>query len=193
MQLDGFSDLSIPPSFPLPIPSARSDSFKLRIPLPPTTSLSIYHDMTPCWALMGTIAYDQWSVLKNYYAQNYQSLLGVLPAVYVPQSMHNTFDVSIGTHYKFNPLWMLRANMKYEPTPTQTQYRDLNFPDGTKLGFQIGARYQMTPKVALDMLYGHVFVRTANINTVQPVTFVSPVGYNRTSIDVFGAQLVWNV
>ncbi len=198
---NGFSDLSFPAAFTLAtgIPSVRSNSFKLRVVLPPTTTLSFYHDMTPCWALMGSIAYDQWSVLRNYYAQNYQSVpsianpTGVLPAVYVQQDMSNTFDLGFGTHYKLNPSWMLRGSVKYEPTPTQNRFRDVNFPDGSKLGFQIGARYTICKGIALDMLYGHVFVNTAHIGLTQPVTAVTVNGHNRTSVDLFGAQLVWNV
>lgn len=191
--LEGFSDLSGIPG----LGSMRNNNFKLRVVLPPTTSLSIYHEVTPQWALMGTLAFDQWSVLRNYYANNYQSLgtngFATIPNVYVPQSMMNTIDIGIGTHYKFNDEWMLRANLKYEPTPTQNQYRDVNFPDGDKLGVQIGARYQMSKKLALDMLYGHVFIRTAPINLTQPVTFVTVNGHNKSSIDLIGAQLVWSV
>ncbi len=192
---DGFSDLSLPAAFSTfsGIPSARSNAFKLRVTLPPTTTLSLYHDITPCWAVMGSIAYDQWSALRYYYAQNYQAAGVVVPVVYVPQFMSNTFDLGLGTHYKFNPEWMLRASVKYEPTPTKNAYRDINFPDGDKLGFQIGARYQITCKLALDMLYGHVFVRTVPIGLTEPVTHVKVTGQNRTSVDLFGAQLVWNV
>jgi long-chain fatty acid transport protein len=190
MQLGGFSDLSVPEGSLFT--SARTNSFNLRVSLPPSTTLSIYHDMTPCWALMGTLAYDQWSVLRNYYATNYQSLV-VIPSTYIPQYMRNTIDVGIGTHYKLNQQWMLRANIKYEPTPTKNAYRDVNFPDGDKLGVQIGARYQVSNKVALDLMYGHVFVRTVPIHLTQPVTFVTVNGHNRTSVDLFGAQLVWSV
>ncbi len=191
MHLEGNSDLELSTAI---VPTTfTTNNFQLRIVLPPSTSFSIYHDITPCWAMMGTITYDQWSVLSNYTAHNYQSLGVIVPTVIVPQSMQNTFDLGIGTHYKLNDQWMLRANLKYLPTPTQSQYRDVNFPDGDKLGFQIGARYQVNPKLMLDMLYGHVFVRTVPINLTQQVTFVTVNGHNTTSIDLFGAQLVWNI
>lgn len=190
MRLEGDSDFTLGD----PIGTAfTTNQFKLRIVLPPTTTLSLYHDVTPCWALMGTIAYDQWSVLSAYHANNYQALGIIIPDVVVTQNMRDTIDLGIGTHYKFNDQWMLRANVKYLPTPTRDAYRDVNFPDGDKLGFQIGARYQMNPKLALDMLYGHVFIRTVPINLVQPVTAVAVDGHNRTSIDLFGAQVVWDI
>jgi long-subunit fatty acid transport protein len=148
---------------------------------------------------MGTIAYDQWNVIQNYHARNYiqpptpSNPTGILPSVVVPQHMTNTVDFGVGTHYRFNDTWMLRANVKYEPTPTQNQFRALSFPDGDKLGFQIGGRYTYSKKVAFDALYGHVFVRTMHINDVNPVTNAVASGQQTTSIDLLGAQVVWTI
>ena len=68
---------------------------------------------------------------------------------------------------------MLRANIKYEPTPTKNAYRDVSFPDGDKIGVQIGARYQINKKLMLDLIYGHVFVRQTSIGLTNPVTQVA--------------------
>jgi long-chain fatty acid transport protein len=107
--------------------------------------------------------------------------------------MRNTFDWGLGTHIKLNQQWMLRANVKYEPTPTKNAYRDVNFPDGDKLGFQIGARYNINKQLMVDMLYGHVFVRQEPIGLTNPVTGVTTSGHVNTSINLIGAQLVWNI
>jgi long-chain fatty acid transport protein len=198
MNLEGFSDFGLSDGF-LPGGSFETSAFKLAIPLPPTTTLSLYHDMTPCWALMGTIAYDQWSVLRDYHAKNYiqpptpTNPSGNLPNVVVQQNMHNTLDFGLGTHYKVNEKWMLRANVKYLQTPTINAFRNVNFPDGPKLGVQIGTRYQIIPSLALDVLYGHVFVRTMGIHDVNPVSNAVASGQERTSIDLIGGQFVWNI
>ncbi|MCD6039828.1 MAG: fadL [Gammaproteobacteria bacterium] len=192
MHLRGYSDFGL-----YGVGLFETNQFKLNIPLPPTTSLSFYHDMTPEWAMMGTVAYDQWGVVKAYNAQNYQSinLVGspVLIAASSPQYMQNTLDWGLGTHYQLNNQWMLRANVKYEPTPTKNAYRDVNFPDGNKLGVQIGARYQINKKLMLDLVYGHVFVQTAHISIQNPITATNTAGHVNTSMDLAGAQLVWNI
>lgn len=194
MTMDGFSDFALNGG-----PLYETKNFKLPIPLPPTTSLSVYHAVTSAWALMGTIAYDQWNVLQNYHARNYiqpptpSNPTGIIPSVVLPQHMTNTVDFGIGTHYRFNDTWMLRANVKYEPTPTQNQFRGVQFPDGDKLGFQIGGRYTYNKKVSFDALYGHVFVRTMHINDVNPVSNAVATGNQTTSIDLLGAQVVWTI
>jgi long-chain fatty acid transport protein len=194
MHLKGYSDFEL-----YEVGVYETNLFRLPLPLPPTTTLSIYHDLNPCWAIMGTIAYDQWSSIQNYHARNYiQPPLpgnpsGILPDVVLPQHMHNTFDLSIGAHYKINEKLMLRGSFKYEPTPTENAYRNVTFPDGVKYGFQIGSRYQVTPKIAVDFIYGHVFVKQTHINDVNPVTGATAVGHNNTSINLLGGQLVWNI
>jgi long-chain fatty acid transport protein len=177
----------------------ETNLFRLPLPLPPTTTLSVYHAFTPCWAMMGSIAYDQWASIQNYHARNYiqpptpADPSGIIPDVTAPQHMRNTLDFGIGTHYKMNEKWMLRGSFKYEPTPTRNAYRYVNFPDGVKYGFQIGSRYQATKKVAVDLIYGHVFVKTMDINDVNPVTGATATGHQRTSIDLLGGQLVWTI
>lgn len=194
MNLDGFSDFGLNHGG-----FFESNAFKLAIPLPPTTTLSVYRDITPCWALMGTVAYDQWSVLRDYHGHNYvqpptpANPSGILTDVVVPQYMHNTFDFSVGTHVKLTDKLMLRGSVKYLPTPTQTEFRDVNFPDGQKWGVQVGTRYQFNRCLAVDLIYGHVFVKTVGIHDVNPVTGAVANGREHTSIDLLGGQLVWSL
>lgn len=194
MNLEGYSDFGLDGG-----PLYETNFFKLAIPLPPVTTLSFYQDITPCWAVMGTIAYDQWSVLQDYHARNYvqpptaANPAGILPDVILPQHMRNTLDYGIGTHLKINERLMLRANIKLLPTPTQDAYRGVNFPDGDKLGFQIGARYWFSKAMAMDVLYGHVFIRTMGIHDVNPVSMATATGRSSGSVDLIGGQLVYNM
>jgi long-chain fatty acid transport protein len=198
MHLKGTSGLFGLPAGVLPTP--ETNSFTFHWVLPPITTLSAYHDFNNRWALMGTIAYDQWATLRNYNAQNYMSSAGPVP-VTLYQGFRNTFDFGVGAHYTLNEKWMLRGNLKYEPTPTSTLHRDINFPDADKLGVQIGSRYQFNKKLALDLVYGHVFTKSTpirpeaivNAATQAPLTGVTINGHSNTSIDLVGAQLVWNI
>ncbi len=183
MNLDGDSDFT---------GGFATNNFKVNIPLPPTTSLSVYHDVTPVWALMGTIAYDQWSVIQYYYGQNLATPFGPTNAV-LPQNFNNTFDFSIGTHYTLNAQWMLRGSLKYVATPTVNSSRTLSFPDGDKYGINLGARYQVNKKVAVDMIIAHVFTKSAHINDINPLTGATSVGHTNTDINLAGAQLVWDI
>lgn len=194
MDLDGSSAFAL-----RNIHNFETDDFSLRVPIPANTTLSIYHDVTPRVALLATVAYDQWGVLNSYEAKNVilpPSVPGGAPSlipVNLEQNMHNAWNYSLGSHYKLNDKLMLRGSIKYEETPTDDNFRDVNFPDGPKLGFQIGSRYQMSQRVALDFVYGHVFVYQVPINYNNPVTFATSNGHQRTHIDLIGAQVVVNI
>lgn len=194
MHMDGTSEFVVNNG-----PTFDSDEFEFTVPLPATTTLSAYHDFTPRLALLATVSYDQWDTLQAYHAHNVTKpppLIGeeqVEVNVDLDQKMKNAWNFSLGSHYKLNEQWKLRGSIKYEQTPTVDEYRQLAFPDGPKLGFQIGSRYQMSKKIALDLLYGHVFVNQVPVNDVNPLTAATSKGHSRTHVDLAGAQIVVNI
>jgi len=201
MHLTGSSGYFSFPATGLP----ENNSFTFHWVLPPTTTFSAYRDLNSRWALMGTIAYDQWNTLRNYNVQNYQTVNATPAYVQVPvtlsQGFRNVFNYSAGAHFKVNEQWLLRGSVKYEPTPTGDLNRDINFPDANKLGVQIGGRYQFNQKLALDLIYGHVFTKTTPIRPTPAVNALTGTrltgvvinGHSTTSIDLVGAQIVWNI
>ncbi|HSW93290.1 MAG TPA: outer membrane protein transport protein [Gammaproteobacteria bacterium] len=176
----------------------HTDQFKVSIPMPPVTTVSVYHELTPVVALMGTVSYDQWGIIKYYYGQNYiqppspGNPTGKVNVV-SQQNFSDTVDFSAGAHYKLNDKWLLRGSIKFESTPTRDANRALSFPDGRKIGLNVGARYTVNKKVAIDMIAAHVFTKQAHVNDFNPASGALSVGQVNTDINLVGAQLVWNI
>lgn len=186
MTLNGYSDFVFFNGLGL-----ESNNFRVKFALPPITALSFYRDINPCWAIMGTIYYEQWSTIRNLHGINFMGPTGT-SSVVLPQDYNNTFDFALGAHYRLNPKLLFRASAKYLQTPTITRNRDINFPDQAKLGLNFGARYQLNCKVAIDLVYAHVFIRHARIN--HTTIFRSNLnGHISSSVDIAGAQIVWNI
>lgn len=176
----------------------QSHNFNLNILLPPITSLSVYHEINANWAVMGTLEYDQWNTIRVYNGRHFrQPPTETNPTGFVNvvqwQKMENTVDLSVGAHYRVNEKLMLRGSLKYQQTPTTTQYRYVNFPDGPKLGVNIGARYTLNKKIAFDFIYAHVFVRRVGIHDVNALSGAVADGKQSTRVDLVGAQVVWSV
>lgn len=180
-------------------PTFTAGNFSIRVPMPASTSLSIYHDMNPKLAITGNITYDQWSLNKAYHTNNVISpptTTGGQPVLSNPsieQNFDDTIDFSVGTHYKLTDRLMLRGVVKYLQTPTNNVDRDVNFPDSPKLGFNFGSRYQMTKNVALDLVYGHVFLWQEPINSTNPLTGANANGHVRSHVDFVGGEFVINI
>jgi long-chain fatty acid transport protein len=168
-----------------------NNDLKLLLPLPPVTTLSAFHRLNSQWAMLATIAYDQWNVIKTYRVENLQQPSGTANVI-LPQYMRNTFDVGMGAHYQYSENVLLRGSFKYQMTPVVNQNRGLQFPDGNKLGINVGSRMQLNKKLALDLLYSHVFVNETTVNDQNPLSHAQAIGKARSSIDLVGAQLVWN-
>lgn len=172
--------------------------FHVTLPHPATTAFSFYRDMTPRWSLMGTLTYDQWGSLMNLHGKNFilpPSVLNPtgLVNITIPQNYHNTIDLGLGIHIRANCNWLLRASVKWLQSPVPTKTRDINFPDGRKLGINLGARYQLTNAVAMDMIVAHVFTSRVNYRNLAPVSNVYTKGHTTTGINLVGAQLVFDV
>lgn len=169
-----------------------TNQFKINFILPPSTTLSAYHELNTRWAILGTVVYDQWSVMRQLNAQNYISPLGLSNAPF-PQGFHNTFEWGLGARYQWSDHLLLRGAAKFIPSPTITRYRDLSFPDGDKIGLYAGARYVLSKKLSFDFVYSHVFVKQTTINNTNPLTGVVTSGNINTSIDIAGAQVVYTI
>ena len=188
--MNGYSDFALNN-----IASLESDEFKLQVLLPPTTTVSFYHEFNNRVAILGTINYDQWGKVSTYKAK---SIVEPPPPgtninQNLQQNFKDTFDYSLGAHYKFSDKWMFRGSLKYEPTPTNNTDRDIDYPDAEKLGINVGSRYTFNKMVALDFIYGHVFVAKAPIHFTNPLTGTQTNGSNHTTIDLFGAQIVLTI
>jgi long-chain fatty acid transport protein len=192
MDLKGDSSLAI-----FNGPTVTSSDFSISVPMPAVTTLSIYHELSPIFALTGSIFYDQWSINNAYHGKSIVTLASdgtpTTTNVDIDQNFRNTVDFSVGAHLKLTEKLMLRSLIKYVATPTNNQDRDVNFPDAPKLGFHFGSRYQMTKNVALDLIYGHAFVWQEPIYSTNPLTGATANGHVRSHVDFAGGQFVINI
>lgn len=189
---DGYSDFDGQVAG-LPEPNQNhANNFKIRLNLPPVTTLSGYWAVTPNIALLATTSYEQWSVLKAYYATNYASSDSFLNVV-LPQDFTNTWDFAVGTKYTLNDTWAFRATGKYVDTPTINAHREPLLPDSSKWVLHVGAHYQYNRYIGFDVQYGHVWFRDAQIHAFNPVTFATTDGHMKSHAELFGGQIVWTV
>jgi long-chain fatty acid transport protein len=71
-----------------------------------------------------------------------------------------------GVEYKWNDAWILRGGLRFERTPISDQVRIPLLPDNDRTWLAIGATWNITPRLAVDLAYSHVFVESTSINVV---------------------------
>lgn len=189
-QLRGDSKFYVNGGLAFPSGVISSDTAKSTLPLPPLTTLSAYHEITPQWAVMGSINYMEWSVYKKDRIQNVATPLG-LTTVVVPKYFQNTWRYALGTSYAVSKQWLLRTGVDYEQGVSNNTDRDLLLPDGDAIGVFVGAHYQPTSSIGLDAGYSHRFFENVKINNTSSITGNTLVGDSRTNTDVIGLQVDW--
>lgn len=181
-----------------PSETMTSNNAEVKFRQPPNTMLSAYHGFNNGWAVMGSVTYTQWDVLQNLNLQNVMAVDSsgepVSTDINIPQNFHNTWRVGLGTNYKINQDWLIRAGVGYDQSPTNNTDRNLRLPDEDRYSTSLGAHYQITKMVGIDGGWTHEFIQNASINNTEDENpqYTTVNGTSKSSADIVGVQLTWS-
>ncbi len=194
----------VPAPVPYTNPEISNNGANTTITLPAFTMLSAFQNITPIWAVMGSVTYTQWDVFKNLTLNNVEAVApdlitgGFDPTqinVSLPQNFRNTWRFAVGSSVAVTNQWLLRAGVGYDENPTNDEDRNLRLPDSNRIAVAIGTHYQVTPCIGFDMGYTHLFIRNTSIN--DDVVFGSQTIVTSGSVsayaNVVGAQVTWDI
>jgi long-chain fatty acid transport protein len=165
------------------------------ITLPAMSSLGLYHDVNKYWSLMATAAYVQWNSIDHIsvFAPVLDELLELgLPDTFtVDTNFENSWFFAVGTAYKPADKWIVRAGVYYDQTPTNDEDRELRLPDSDRYAFTLGAGYQLTPRIDIDLAYQ--FIYTPTVDVTSPAIAGFPESFGFTSADAKSHANLWGV
>ena len=189
-EASGGSDLN----GPLTNNVGRVTHAKARIVLPPSVTLSAYHELTPKIILMGTINYTQWAVLKNLILTNIAAASGTSQIV-VQRNFKNSWRFAIGPKYKMTEKLTLRGGLGFDQAATKEKYRSVSLVDSNRYIVAFGVGYRFTKTIGVDLGYSHVFMQRTRINraNIYGAENVMFDGNMDNSSDIIGFQLNWEM
>ncbi|MFO7542861.1 MAG: outer membrane protein transport protein [Thiobacillus sp.] len=175
--------------------SPTANSVTADATMPDSASLSVFHRIDNRWDLLADVTWTGWSDFEEL---RILTLAGTTLTV-TPENWSDSWRYSVGVNYHYSDVLTFRAGVAYDETPVSDAFRTARIPDESRTWLALGARYQLSPKAALDVGYAHLFVEDARVGetrTVQtgPATFV-PVtltGNYDASVDILSAQLTLN-
>ncbi len=163
--------------------------------LPAWLTIGAYHDINKRWAIMSTFNYTYWSAVKSLSLKGIQIALNGQQTLTVPLNFNNSYEISVGTTYKFTHKWTGKFGLSYDETPVNNAHRELRLPDANKISVAIGAHYQATEHLSLDVGYEHAFMKDVKVNTTIPIgnTVMSwnLNGTSSNSADIVGIQATY--
>ncbi|EKD78004.1 MAG: long-chain fatty acid transport protein, partial [uncultured bacterium] len=179
----------------------NTSTVSANFPLPATTMLSVYHDVNHRLAVMASAFYTQWSCFNQLIIKNMAQNSGTATAV-INENYRNTWNLAVGSRYKFNQHIALEAGFGHDQTPTQLPYRDIRLPDNNRYVASVGINIHPRKDFEWSMGWTHLFTRDtlvdnsgslSNQSTVPAANFAIGKGTVHSSVNVFGIQFTWDV
>lgn len=177
-----------------------------RITLPPYTALSGYYRFIPQAAVMASVIYTQWNTFHTLTANN---VAGAAPiptfpfavksrslTVSIPENYRNSWNFSLGGDYYACNNIIVRGAVGYDQTPLRNNLRNAQLPDNDRYTVALGAHFQASKQVGVDIGWTHLFLVDANMNPPPQVTgaqIVAVNGHVTGGADVFGGQVTWDI
>lgn len=162
--------------------------------MPAQITASTTYQFSDALTLLGTLAYVQWSTFDEIKLHNVASPMGEID-VAIPEHFRNTWRVAGGAKYRINDAAYVRFGLGWDQTPVNNADRNLRLPDADRLALAIGGHYQATKTIGLDVGWTHIFVKDIFIDNTTNVsaTQVHIQGGVKSQVDLFGAQLTWQI
>lgn len=174
------------------LPSTVSSQFRATIPLASLTNISLYHDMTSRWAMLGSIEYMNWHIYKYDHAYNLASPAGPV-TVTLPRRLHDTWYFAVGSSYQLSNQWLLRGGIDYARGSTVNANRLITLTDNNEIDLNFGIHCQATPTIGLDVGANYGLIKNVTINSTNPITRNHLSGRVTGTGETLGAQLTWDM
>jgi long-chain fatty acid transport protein len=137
--------------------------------LPGTLSVGLRQQITPQWTVLGTFEWTNWSRIGTAtitQPNGNPALIAGSPVLYAFQ-YHDGWLASGGLEYKWSEALTLRGGLGFERSPVSDQVRVPLLPDNDRTWLAIGGTWNVTSRLAVDLGYSHVFMKSTSINVVS--------------------------
>ena len=150
------------------IPSLTSPTYETNVvtnarttaTVPDSLGVSIYHQVTPALALMGSVQWTHWALFNS---------LHITPgaggqAMTINEDWRNTWFAGIGANYQITNRLMLQTGFSFDESPVTNSNRTSRVPDANHYNLGVGVQYKVLPSTTLELAYLHVFTPGGTIN-----------------------------
>jgi long-chain fatty acid transport protein len=140
----------------------------IHLPIPPVINFGIHWQIDPNWGLEFQYDFTRWSEfdhLKASFSAPLPALGGLapIPGFMIPQNWKDSSNLRLGTSYKLNQAFELRAGVALEETPVPSSTLGPVIPGADYLSVTGGLGYNWQ-RLKIDVGYMAVFYKTRSVN-----------------------------
>ncbi|MDF9777641.1 OmpP1/FadL family transporter [Pseudomonas baetica] len=171
-KIEGHTDITAGANSPSAFLKSNRYDASLKIETPESVDFSVTQQLTDAWTLYAGSTWTRWSRLKDITVNNdgvTAAQGGALsPALFgtitEEQNWHNTWAYAIGTSYQLNKQWVLRTGLSFDQSPTNNTDRSPRIPTGDRTIFSLGAGYNITDDLTIDVAYSYLKEEAVKVN-----------------------------
>lgn len=146
-------------------------SITSNVTLPDMVTLGLRQRVNTEWTVLAGFEWTRWSVFNTFPVcitgpAPFPALAGCPAALALSFQYKNSWYASLGAEYKWSPNLTLRGGLGYEKSPINDSNRGLRLPDSDRIWATVGAGYQISNKLSVDVSYAHVFGKSGGVNIV---------------------------
>lgn len=172
-------------------PEVISNHYYFNFWTPGRSVLSINHFITPRLGFITTIQRIQWSLFKEVSIHGIATQIGsraVILDANIPYHLHDSWLLTLGSHYRLSPKWVIRIAGSYSQSPGNSHYQISN-GDSFILGASMG--YEICKNIIIDGSYAHAFIKNQDIHITSLRNVIN--GVNKGFRDAISLKLTFNL
>ncbi|MEK1938957.1 MAG: outer membrane protein transport protein [Pseudomonas sp.] len=142
----------------------------LDLTTPESVDASFTHDIDDAWTIYAGSTWTRWSRLKEITVEN-EGVTGLaagsLSSITEEQNWHDTWGYAVGTAYKLNKEWTVRAGLAFDQSPTNNADRSPRIPTGDRTAVSFGVGWNPTEDLTVDLAYSYLWEEDTKIDQVD--------------------------
>lgn len=158
--------------------------------VPQSVMVSGYHQLTPLWAIMGNIGWQEWSK----FGKQEISLQSTASRSFTKDLNYNdTWHFALGAQYRFAPDWLWSIGAAYDTSPVDdSQDRTPDLALDRQIRLATGLQYDWNRDVTIGAAYEYIDLGSGGINRNDgPLKGPLKGDYNPNAIHVLALNLIW--
>lgn len=141
-------------------PFGLSIGTDLELKFPQFIRVGIYHELNDKWALLGTVAWEDWSEMDNLILSTRAG-----GTADIPRNWDDTWHFAAGVRYRIDEQWLMQGGIAYDTSPVDSVDRTADMPVDKQYRLSLGVEQKRSDKVTLGLIFQYTDLGDAKIKS----------------------------
>jgi long-chain fatty acid transport protein len=170
--------------------AARTGQLQLNMTIPQQVMFSAFHEITPDWAVMGNLGWQNWTKFGYTGISITSTATDATVSTSSNAKYDDTFHIAVGTHYRFHPQWRVTAGFAYDSSPVGNVDRTVMIPADRQFRYSAGLIYELSERITMGLAYTLLDAGSASVNQTRgPLAGTLQGDFSSNYIHIIGLSL----